>query len=113
MTTFSGRSTAMRRGAVPVQHIADRVVEHGDVDQAVGARHADRLDEIADRLRRHAAAAEPRKRRHARIVPAGDMAAPHKLRQHALRKHRVGQVEPRELVCRGRDGTGRFSMNQS
>ena len=39
-----------------------------------------------------------RERRHARIVPAVDMAAPHQLGQHALRQHGVVDVQPREFV---------------
>ena len=72
--------------------------EHRHVDHAVGLRDADALDEIADRFGRHAAAAQPRERRHARIVPAGNMPLAHQLGQHALGQHRVGDVEPRELV---------------
>ena len=81
-----------------VEHLAHRKIEHRDVDHAVGLGDADALDEIADRLRRHAAPAQAGQRRHARIVPALDMAAAHQLGQHALRQHRVGEVEPRELV---------------
>ncbi|MGC1277316.1 MAG: glutamate--tRNA ligase family protein, partial [Xanthobacteraceae bacterium] len=39
------------------------------VDDAVGLGDADALDEIADRLGRHAAPAQAGQRRHARIVP--------------------------------------------
>src|SRR6185312_3287979 len=41
----------------PVEVFADGMLEHLDIDDAVGARHADALDEIADRLGRHAAPA--------------------------------------------------------
>ena len=41
---------------------------------------------------------KPGERRHARIVPAADMAAAHEFGEHALRQHRVGEIEPRELV---------------
>ena len=41
---------------------------------------------------------KPGNGRHARIVPAGDVAVAHELRQHALRQQRVGQVEAREFV---------------
>ena len=57
-----------------------------------------RAHEFAQRLRRHAAPAQARKRRHARVVPAGDMAAAHQLGEDALREHRVGEIEPGELV---------------
>ena len=86
---------APRRGLV--QRLAHRIVEHGDVDAAVGARHADRRGEGADRLRRHAAPAQARDGRHARIVPARHVAVAHQRRQHALGEHRVVHVEPREL----------------
>ena len=59
---------------------------------------ADALDEIADRFRRHAAAAETGNGRHARIVPAGDIAAAHQSGQHALRQQRMGDVEPRHFI---------------
>ena len=81
-----------------VQHLADRKFQHAHIDHAVGLGHADPLDEIADRLRRHAAAAQARERRHARIVPALHVPAAHQLGQHALGQHRVGEIEPRELV---------------
>ena len=87
---------AARRGLV--QMLADGIVEHRDVDDAVGLGDADAADEIADRRRRHAAPAQPGEGRHARIVPAGDMARRDELGQNALRQHRVGDVEARELV---------------
>ena len=88
----------MRRSAVLLSTSRIAELEHADIDHAVGLGDADALDEIADRLRRHAAPAQAGERRHARIVPAGDMAAAHQLGQHALGQHRVGEVEPRELV---------------
>ena len=88
----------MRRMRRLVEHFANGIFEHADIDHAVGLGDADALDEIADRGRRHAAAAQSGERRHARIVPAFDMAATHELGQHALGQHRVGDVEPRELV---------------
>ena len=69
-----------------------------DVDDAVGLGDADALDEVADRLRRHAAPAQAGQRRHARVVPARHVAAAHQLGQHALGQDRVAHVEPRELV---------------
>ena len=98
ITTLSGRSTAMRRERRLVQHLAYREVEHARVDHAVGLGDADALDEVAQRFRRHAAAAQAGQRRHARIIPARDVPAAHQLGQHALGEHRVGDVEPRELV---------------
>src|SRR5215510_735972 len=81
-----------------VEHLAHRELEHADIDHAVGLGNANALDEVADRLRRHAAPAQPRDRRHARIVPAFDMAVANELGEHAFRQHRVGQVEASELV---------------
>jgi hypothetical protein len=77
------------------------MLEHRRVDQAVRLGHADAADEVADGSGRHAAAAQPRERRHARIVPAIDMAVLHKLREHALGQDRVAEVEPGELVLAG------------
>ena len=57
-----------------------------------------RLDEVADRLGGTPRRRKPGKRRHARIVPAGDVAAAHQLGQHALRQHGVVEIEPREFV---------------
>ena len=85
-----------RRGLV--QMLADRMVEHRDIDEAVGAGDADPAGKIADRRRRHAAPAQPGQGRHARIVPAVDPALADQLGQKPLRQHRVVDVEPRELV---------------
>ena len=41
---------------------------------------------------------KPGQRRHARIVPAADMAAAHEFGEHAFRQHRVGEIEPGEFV---------------
>ena len=57
-----------------------------------------RLTNSRKRRRRHAAAAKPGQRRHARVVPARHVAAAHQLGQHALGQHRVAEIEPRELV---------------
>jgi hypothetical protein len=81
-----------------VEVLPDAELEHADIDHAVGLGHADALDEFADRRRRHAAALQAGHRRHARIVPACDMAVAHQLGQHAFRQQRVGEVQPRELV---------------
>ncbi len=81
-----------------VEEFADAELQHADIDDAVGLGHADALDEFADRRRRHAAPLQARNRRHARIVPAGDMAVAHELGQHALGQQRVGQVQPGEFI---------------
>ena len=59
---------------------------------------ADALDEIADRVGRHPAAAQPRERRHARIIPPAHVAAAHEFGEHALGEDRVAEIEPRKLI---------------
>ena len=81
-----------------VEDFADAEFEHADIDHAVGLRNADALDEFPDRRRRHAAPLQAGNRRHARIVPAGDMAAAHEFGQHPLGEQRVGQIEAREFI---------------
>src|SRR5262249_35776614 len=73
-----------------VEHLAYRELEHTDIDHAVGLGDADALDEIPDRLRRHAAPTQPRDGGHTRVIPGFDMAAAHELGEHTLRQHRVG-----------------------
>ena len=80
-----------------VQILADAVLELRDVDDVLLLRDADARAEVADRLRRVAAAAQAADRRHPRIVPAGDVLLLHELQQLALAHHRVVQVQPREL----------------
>ncbi len=87
-----------------VEGLTDRVLEHADIDEAVGLRDADPPHEITDRGRRHAAATQPRQCRHARIIPAFDVSLAHQLRQHALGKHRVGEIEAREFILPGPRG---------
>ncbi len=81
-----------------VERVADAVVEQRGIDEVVGARHADAPREVADRLRRHAAPAQPRQRRHPGIVPARDMPLLDQADKAPLRQHGMGEVEARELV---------------
>src|SRR5262249_23818588 len=81
-----------------VENLAYGKIEHCDVDHAVGLGNPDPLDEIAYRLRRDTPPAQPCKRRHARVVPARDVPAPHQFSEYALGQHRMGEIEPRELV---------------
>ena len=81
-----------------VQILAHAVLELRHVDDVFLLRHADAGAEVADRLRRVAAAPQAADRRHPRIVPAGDVPLLHELQQLALAHHRVVQVEARELV---------------
>src|SRR6202008_1317548 len=76
-----------------VETVAYRVIEHGEIDDAVGLGHADAPNEVADRLRRHAATAQAGEGRHARIVPATHDSAPYKIRQVALGKDGVADIE--------------------
>ena len=84
------------RGAA-VQILPHAVLEERQVDHAVGLGDADALGEVADRLRRVAAAAEPGEGRHPRVVPAPDVPLLDQPEQAALAHHRVGEVEAREL----------------
>ena len=84
-----------RRAAVQV--LAHAVLELRHVDDVFLLGDADPRAEIADRLRRVAAAAQTGDRRHARIVPAGDVLLLHELQQLPLAHHGVVQVQPREL----------------
>ena len=90
---------AAQRGLV--QHVAHRGVELGRLDEVVGLGDADAPDELPDAFRRHAAPAQAGQRRHARIVPAGDMAVFDQPDQPALRKHRVAEIEAGEFVLPG------------
>ena len=80
-----------------VQDFAEAVFEDGRFDRAVELRDADRLAEETNRFRRVTAAAEPANRRHARVVPTGDVTALDEFDQLALAHHRVSQVQAREL----------------
>ena len=77
--------------------LADAAFELPDIHKAVGPSDADARAEIADRLRRYPAAAEPRQGRHARIVPAGHHVFPNQLLQETLAHHRVAQIKPGEF----------------
>ena len=80
-----------------VEILADGVLEQRDVDQVLALGDADALAERADRLWREAAAPHADDRRHARIVPAGDVAFLDEREQLALAHDRVGEVQPGEL----------------
>ena len=84
-----------RRAAIQI--LADAVLQLRHVDDVLLLRDADPRAEVADRLRRVAAAPQPADRRHPRIVPARHVPLLHELQQLALAHHRVVQVEPREL----------------
>ena len=87
---------AARRRAV--EHVAHAVLEHADLDDAVGLGHAHEVDEIADALGGEAAAADAGHGGHPRVVPAAHVTLVHQAQQEALRQHRVREVQARELV---------------
>ena len=87
---------AAGRGAV--EHVAHRVLEHADLDDAVRLGHADQRREVRDPLGGVAAPAQAGHGRHARVVPAAHVALVHQAQQHALGEDRVREVQPRELV---------------
>ena len=84
-----------RRAGIEV--FADAVFEQADVDDVVGAGHADPFGEVADRFRGITAAAQTREGGHAGIVPAGDVAFFHQLEQFAFAHHGVVEVEAGKL----------------
>jgi hypothetical protein len=88
---------ADRTRRLVVEVVAQRAFEHAHVDPRVDLRHADPLAEQLDALRREAAAANPDDGRHARVVPAVDVAFGHQLQQLALAGDRVGEVQAREF----------------
>ena len=91
-------------GRAQVQVLAQRVLEEGDLDEAVVPGDADTLAEGAESLGGDAAAAEPGDGGHARIVPAIDQLLLHELEQLALAHHRVGEVEAGKLGLLGAIG---------
>ena len=84
-----------RRAAIQI--LADAVLELRHVDDVLFLRHADPRAEVADRLRRVAAAPQAADRRQPRVVPARHVPLLHQLQQLALAHHRVIQVQAREL----------------
>ena len=87
-----------------VQVLAHAMLEQRHLDGRVAFGDADAAGEIADRCGRHPAPAQTRECRQSGVVPAGDVAVPDQLGQPALREHRVGQVQGRELVLPGPRG---------
>ncbi len=70
MTSFSGRSTAMRRSARLFRSSRTQCSRSASSTTLAALVTPMRSAEVADRLRRVAAAAQAGERRHARIVPA-------------------------------------------
>ncbi len=97
ITSFSGSSTAMRRGALASSSSRTQPSSTLNSITRVLLGDAGALPERADRGRRKAAAAHAGQRRHARIVPAVDEAVLHERHQLALAHHRVVEIAAREL----------------
>ncbi len=89
---------AARRGRLEI--VPNAELEQTQLDDVVLLRDADTAAEVADRRRRHAAPAQARDRRHARIVPPGHVPLGDELVQQALAHHRVFEPEPREFDLR-------------
>ena len=80
------------------------MLQQRDVDHAIDFRHADRGAEVADRLGRVAAAAQPANGRHPRIVPTAHKTVLDQFQQPPLAHHGIGEIQPGELdLLRGED----------
>ena len=98
MTTFSGRSTAIRRGAVLL-----RISRIECSSMATSTRLSARATPTRLMKSRIAAGGTPRRRRPASVGMRGSSQPStcpfaHQLGQHPLGQHRVAEIEPRELV---------------
>ena len=91
----------MTRGRGPVQLLPDGVLELRHLHDGVRLRDADPVAEVADRGGRTTASAQRGERRHARVVPAGDVASFHQLEQLPLAQDGVRQVEAGEFSLPG------------
>src|ERR1041384_1253512 len=80
-----------------IQVFTQKMFQHRQLDAAVGTRNTDRSHKISNRLRRISTAAEARKRRHAWIVPATNVAFFDELAQFALAHHGVSQAQAVEF----------------
>ena len=86
---------------VAVQVFPYRVLQQRHVGQAVDLGDADTVAEGPDSFGGVAAPAQPGKGRHARVVPATDMALFHQLQEQALAHERIGEGQPRKLDLAG------------
>ena len=82
---------------IGVEILAQAMLKEPVLDGARSLGNADALAEIADGKRREAAAAETAQRRHARIIPAGDIVLLHKLAQLALGHDGIVDAKARKL----------------
>ena len=80
-----------------VEILPQAMLEHGRIHDGIRLRHARAGQEILDRFRRVTAPAEAAERRHARIVPTGNMALLHQAAEVALAHDGVCEVQPGEL----------------
>ena len=83
--------------SVLVQIFAHEVLEHRQLDHAIGFRSPDRPAKIANGIRGISATADADQRRHTRVVPATYVPLLHQLQQLALAQECVGEVQPVEL----------------
>ncbi len=82
---------------VPVQVLANAILQHGNIRDAVVFGDADVIGEIAQGLRGDAAAAQAADGRHSGIVPARNEALVDELHELALAHHRVAEAQAGEL----------------
>src|SRR5579864_5924401 len=88
-----------------VEIVAQRAFEHAHVDPRIDLGHADAVTQQLDALRREAATTDADDGRHARVVPALDMAFGDQLQQLALAGDGIRQVQARKLdLLRQRTG---------
>ena len=81
-----------------VQVLAHAELEQPQIDHVVALGYAHLVGEHTNALGGIAPTAERADRRHPGIVPARHDTFLHQLKQLALAHHRIGQIQPRELV---------------
>src|SRR4029078_3336248 len=77
--------------------VPDRVSERLELGSRGLPRHSDRIAEIAQRFRCDAASPHSGNRRHARIIPTGNVIFVDEPQKLSLAQHRVVELEPSEL----------------
>ena len=96
-TTFTGSRTPMKRGARLLRSSRRQCSRSSTSTTLLRLARPMRSQNSRMRLGRVAAAADPRERGHARVVPARDVLARHELEELALGEERVRDVQAREL----------------
>ena len=100
---------AAERGGV--EFLANRVIEDGDVGDAVELSHAHAADKTTQSAGGNSAAAQTGNSGHSGIVPARDEFILHELQEFAFADDGVAEVEFGEFVL-VRDGPGQFERRQ-